>query len=202
MAAWAIVALASGETGDNPKQPGNLIRALLDLPAPPPFFTSLGRPLREQGPPADDAPSDLLLDYWSDRVGLARRSKEESISPSEKTRNRLLEGCLRDPRSLPSLRNYLPETPRATEEVKRLYDQEKQAGKRQKWWMELFHHWLMTHSKYFRDELIQAARGATFKTQLLGWLEGKEELEALARLDWDQAEERLLSPRFRLQWEK
>ena len=45
--------------------------------------------------------------------------------------------------------------------------------------------WLMTRSEYFRDDLIRAAKNAAYKE---GWLEGEQELLALAHLDWSQAE--------------
>jgi hypothetical protein len=71
------------------------------------------------------------------------------------------------------------------ERIKRLYDREQAVGQRDATWTMPVRAWLRMHSKYFLDELIQAARQATFKSW---WLEGKEELLALARLDWAQAE--------------
>ena len=43
----------------------------------------------------------------------------------------------------------------------------------------------MLNSKYFRDDLVRRARSAHDKD---GYIEGEEELTALARLDWEQAE--------------
>jgi hypothetical protein len=179
LATWATVALAMGEPGDSAEPSRDPVRALLDLPAPPPPWTGIVKPPRPQAAPADDAPIDQLLRYWSER------KQEESIRPSEKTSNRLLEGCLREPQYLPYLVRFLPNTPEAAEQVKRLYDEQGRLGNMSAQGKNAVHNWLMTHSKHFRDELIRVARGAVFKYFAL---EGKAELVALARLDWAQAE--------------
>jgi hypothetical protein len=105
--------------------------------------------------------------------------------PTDRTCRRLLEGCEKEPRYLPHLLRFLPETPEAVARVKKLYDPAAASAKPDDAWTTAVRNWLMRHGPYFRDELIRAARNATFKS--FG-LEGKEELVALARLDWARAE--------------
>jgi hypothetical protein len=109
--------------------------------------------------------------------------------PTGKTRSRLLDGCEKKPEYVPSLSRFLPDTPEAAERVMKLFDQEQKAKQLYPNWTKQVRAWLRHHSKYFRDELIQAAKDATFK--FFGQ-EGKEDVLALVRLDWEQAEPILL----------
>src|SRR5262245_20800583 len=126
----------------------------------------------EAKPPADDAPIKELIAYW-DRSHGANAPK-----PSDKVRQRLLEACEDRPELTPGLISRLPET---TDTHDRLYklleDEENGLNLKEFLW-----NWLRLNSKYFRDDLIAAARG-----ELPNRTPPDDNLLALARLDWEAA---------------
>jgi hypothetical protein len=178
-AAWVILAVTSGEPEAKAGQGSDPISALLELPAPAPPWEGKVNPPRNDAAPADDTPLDLLLRYWS------RQPEKERPRLTDRARSRLLEGCEKEPQHLPHLLPFFPDTPDTVERVKKLYDRVQLVAKPGSNWTESVRFWLMTHSNYFRDELIQAARASRFR---LGSLDGKREILALVKLDWAQAE--------------
>jgi HEAT repeats len=127
-------------------------------------------------PPDDDVPLGKLIEYWSGHSDVEDR--DDIKKPSEKVSYRLLEACEDRPRLLEDLINLMPETPDASDRLYRLFTEEKVKAAT---WKDRLRIWLMRHSSYFRDELIELASSTNDddKTQYY--------LEALAKLDWEVA---------------
>src|SRR5499426_2157432 len=127
----------------------------------------------EAKPPADDAPIKELIAYWNQDHGA------NDPKPSDKVRQRLLEACEDRPELTPGLIDSLPQT---TDTHDRLYKLlEEDLGDDSDWKSDL-RRWLQHNSRYFRDDLIVAARGeAEDETS------PSESLRSLARLDWEVA---------------
>jgi HEAT repeats len=139
----------------------------------------------DKPPPADDAPIEKLIEYWSryggaEDTSLFYESKEKMQKPTDKVRYRLLEACEDRPWLLTSLLNLMPGTPDACERLYRLLTEENDIDKG---WREGLHRWLMFHSNYFRGDLIAHARSINnYNVDTTGVA-----LVALAKLDWEEA---------------
>ncbi|MBL8190085.1 MAG: hypothetical protein JNK38_18870, partial [Acidobacteria bacterium] len=183
----------------------NVIAQLLDNSAPPPpmpkevtdvigdFSKLVSEEVNErtQEPPENASPRQVVRFWeWHGR-------RETGRQPSEKARWQLLETCLQNEHlDCAWVRDYFPDTPAAYERVKAYLDDTSSPvlkpdsayepldvaeRKRRK---ERYRSWLMRHSNFFRDELIQAAR----EVSASGYqLYNQSNLEALARLDWKAA---------------
>jgi len=127
----------------------------------------------ESKPPADDAPIKELIAYWT------QDHDTNAPKPSDKVRQRLLEVCETRPELTPNLVDFLPET---TDTHDRLYKLLEEEPGDEFQWKSFLRDWLQHNSRYFRDELIAAARAADDRAHDAG-----EDLKALARLDWDAA---------------
>ncbi|HEY6400387.1 MAG TPA: HEAT repeat domain-containing protein, partial [Blastocatellia bacterium] len=125
----------------------------------------------ESKPPADDAPISELLDYWQTHAAT-------SPKPSDKVRQRLLEACEDRPESLPGLMDLLPETTDTHDRLYKLLQEEPDDSS----WKSDLRNWLQRNSGYFRSDLIAEARG-----EGMGENSQKDNLIALARLDWETA---------------
>jgi hypothetical protein len=90
---------------------------------------------------------------------------------------------------LPYLVEFLPDTSDAHDRVKELWDRADPGERHGEEWKGV-REWLMFRSLYLRDELVEIARAARDEE---GWVEGTDELEALARLDWAAATPILLA---------
>ena len=169
----------------------NVLQNLLDLPAPPPpnplFYVRqsnrAGEFYSKKNPPADDAPIEDLLEYWS-RQSSNYRELGYNIAPSKKTLERILEEVEEKPETLPSYLNALPRTKDVAEFVKKLYDKEVAKEDGDEDWQYAVRNWLKLNSKYFSDELFEVANQATDTEE---YVTNQDELLALARVDWDKA---------------
>jgi PAS domain-containing protein len=133
-------------------------------------------PSKEKGkPPADDAPIKDLIDYYWDQDHGANTPK-----PSDKVRQRLLEACEDRPELMLRLIEYLPETPDADDRLYKLLDEED--GENSDVWKASLQNWLLRNSRYFRDDLLAAAREEAANGTPPG-----DYLLSLARLDWEAA---------------
>src|SRR5439155_5299749 len=90
------------------------------------------------------------------------------------------------PEYLPALiqAEILPDTAEFQNRMKAAYDRAP-LGDDAPQWKPAVHDWLMTHGRYFRDQLVEAAGRMKFEDDHLS---GLDELRALARLDWPTAE--------------
>jgi HEAT repeat protein len=169
---------------------------LLDHPAPPPPTLKevteaialdnqwraerLNSELPEPGPTATPR---MLTTYW------ALQARTHPSRPvAEAARWRLLEACFEDPRFEPETVTFLPDTPPAHERVKQYLDQPhtemRGAMDEDKNGLRYLRDWLMRHSGYYRDELIE--RAGDVRQDNDEW-RGGDDLAALARLDWAAA---------------
>jgi hypothetical protein len=133
----------------------------------------------KKGSPADDAPIEDLILYWS-----IRRYGDKSAGlpgPSDVVRERLLSAAERRPWILPKLYDFLPQN---TDTHDRLYkvltkDSTEFDDIEENDWRASLYRWLQFNTKYLRNELIETVRkGDNNDSNKL------DEIEALAILDW------------------
>jgi hypothetical protein len=127
----------------------------------------------ETKPPADDAPIKELIVYWR------RNHGANSEKPSDKVRQRLLEACEDRPILTLGLMELLPETTDTHDRLYKLIEEDVVDDYDLRGFLR---RWLQHNSRYFRSDLIAAARGEIGNETSPG-----ESLQALARLDWDAA---------------
>ena len=173
----------------DPVDPGGMIEGILELPLPPPDWEQhvdlalmpllLGSPRDVADVPDDGAPLEVLLAFWS-RVAEMRADLE----PTAAARERLLDAVEGRPETLHILLECLPDNPQAHDRVRRLLDAAPSLRSNVNARVRV-RAWLMRRSRYFRSELIVAARQAVDAD---GAVRGHEELRALARLDWHAAD--------------
>ncbi|MEP6902571.1 MAG: HEAT repeat domain-containing protein [Actinomycetota bacterium] len=174
--------------------PANLLKQLLDLPAPPPLDELSSQALkskpvsREPGfydknrIPPDDAPIEELLDYWS-MQSRTYRLLRYNVKPSDKTIERLLEYCEDKPEGLNLFLNILPTRPKIAESVKHIYDLMLQVKTRE-YGIYTIRNWLVYHSDVYVDELLKKAEKVKDKDE---YVTNQAELLALTRIDWEKA---------------
>jgi hypothetical protein len=136
----------------------------------------------KKGPPADDAPIEDLISYWSiRRYGGKSGGLPE---PSDIVRERLLSAAERRPWILPRLYDFLPKN---TDTHDRLYkaltkDPKEFDNIGDNNWRGSLYWWLQFNTRYLRDELIEAVRtGDNNEYDKL------DQIGALAKLDWPTA---------------
>jgi len=169
----------------------NVLPGLLNMPAPPPpnpFFTPAHSERGEdfynkEKPPAEDAPIEDLLDYWSSQSN-SYRELGYNPKPSPKTLDRISREIDKTPEKLPSFLNVLDESEETGDFVKRLYDDELGAKKFEKDWRDTVRRWLTYHTKHFSSELVGGAESATDSGE---YVTNQTELLALAQVDWEKA---------------
>jgi hypothetical protein len=129
-------------------------------------------PEEESKPPADDAPTKELIAYWRQVHGA------NAPKPSDKVRRRLLEACEDRSDLIRNLINFLPETTDTHDRLYKLFEEEQDESDLKNFLWK----YLQFNSRYFRDDLIAAAREETGNgvPHVLS-------LAALARLDWEEA---------------
>jgi hypothetical protein len=176
----------------------NLLKQLLDLPAPAPvdevmaqFVKSLATS-RESAffapdsvPPADDAPVEDIIEYWSVQSRNAISSQRRAnLKPSEKTVERILEYCEDNPAYLYNFLGILQPNQKTAESVKKIYDRLEQQDEKNGYSSEQIKRWLTYNSTYYIDELVKKAEKVKDKER---YVTNQGELLALARVDWERA---------------
>ena len=177
----------------NPDRSDPIMR-LLDLPpSPPESAYEYANPWERKNPPpipGDDAPVKQLIQYWT-------RTKHSypPDSPSDKVKLRFLVAIEKDAELIPDLLrdDLLPDLPEAHDRVKEWLDKrplltgnnKDQEDLDEKWDQDRARDWLMLHSRYLRDELIERA---TLLREVVGSIQNEKELAALAKLDWERAQ--------------
>jgi hypothetical protein len=170
----------------------NVLPGLLNLPAPPPpnpFFRPSGTEPRDENfydkekPPADDAPIEDLLDYWTAQSN-GYRALGYNPRPSARSLDRLMDEIERNPDKLTGLLNVLGESGETADFVKKIYDTEVSARKLEKEWREAVRRWLTYNSNYFPNDLAPRAQAATDVGE---YVSNQDELLALARVNWEKA---------------
>ena len=190
-----ILILLSGQAvfSQRPAPRTDLLQKLIDLPAPAPFDPPQdGGKTREKLPnfeeddnvPPDDAPIEDLLDYWSrDYDGLY--TAKYIPTPSEKTVERILEYCEKNPGSMVNYLSMLPSTPEAVDTVKRIYD--KLGGDPPDYRYRRLQEWLKFNSDLYIDDLVSGANAISDVENYVP-LQNQYALRALAHIDWDRAQ--------------
>lgn len=172
--------------------PSDPIQALLDLPAPlPQSAYDYSNPWeREDKPPlpGEDAPIELLIKYWTNH-GFPNPKQPP---PSERVKRRFLSATEKEPELIQGflLRDLLPDTSETHDRLKAWLDgghpvnDDSSESQSEKLDRERVRQWLMTHSRYFRDELEQKAVNLR---EVDGHIINEQFLIAFARLDWEKA---------------
>jgi hypothetical protein len=152
------------------------------LPAEAPSQDAANPARVKNGPPADDAPIEELIRYWSNQRNGGKSSGAQG--PSDIVRERLLSAAERRPWILPPLFDFLPQN---TDTHDRLYQilskdpNEFDDIQENNWRVSLY--WcLQFHTQFLRNELIDAVR-----TKDNNDPNKLDQIEALARLDWPTA---------------
>lgn len=174
----------------------NLLKQMLDLPAPPPVDESLTQALNadpvKREPdfysknkiPPDDAPIEDLIAYWSAQ-SRTYAPLRYNVKPSEKTLERLLEYCEENPVAILTFLNILPTKPEIAETVKRLYDKLAEAeAEKPEFISYRIREWLVYNSNFYVDELVKKVEKVKDKDE---YVTNQKELLALAQVDWDKA---------------
>lgn len=173
-------------------QKQDAVMGLLRLPAPPPPNPQVSKRARRYGdpffnkkaPPRDDAPIDDVLDYWSQQQR-AIRNPRYTPEMSAKTLERIEREVEDDPSKLPRVLGSLPETDKAAEFVKRIYDREGTSGVFDKDERKEIKEWLIYHSSFFSDELYRRAQRTKDSEE---YVTNQEDLLQLARHDFSRAQ--------------
>jgi hypothetical protein len=173
----------------------NLLKQLLDLPAPPRVnptgdvsFISI-KPERPDGfydsknIPPDDAPLEILLDFWERQSGSFDEFRH-NLRPSKETLRRLMEAIDSDHEKLDNFIKLFPTDPDVADFVQRIYKAEKEEAKTSGSWLDTVRRWLRNNSDMFLNELLTDVRDIQEED---GRVNNQEELIALAKIDWNAA---------------
>jgi len=165
---------------------GQLVREMLNLPAPPPPAGLPGSDLPQNNPmrapqftePAEDAPLKTLGRYWI-KIGKPREK-----APSAKVMQRLLDFCESEPGYLADLIDLLPRDVAASKRVKAIFD--RQTSLQGEEWNQKVVAYLQANGGYFHEQLLAEARKA-HDDEEIGGVEHSEQVERLAEVDWPMA---------------
>ncbi|MBV6497275.1 MAG: hypothetical protein DCC44_08700 [Acidobacteria bacterium] len=166
----------------------DVVGQLLQIPAPPPPNPLVVRPIYTDSeakaePPADDAPIAELWAFWSS-VNIPARSLGYRPKMSDKTFQRLKARIDRDPLEITSILGAFDDSERSYELVKKAFDTLTANEKIEEGQLSDIREWLVNHSPYFTDELLERAR--TTKDTAT-YVENQEELLQLTRFDFEKA---------------
>lgn len=171
----------------------NLLKQILDLPAPRAASGETETPKKErdaefladENVPADDAPIEDLIDYWSNQSGKFARLSYQ-IKPSAKTVERLLEYSEGKPSAIVDFLNILPAKTEVADKVKQIYDQLPVMEGENNYLRETVNNWLKFNSRYYLDDLLRQAQKIKDQNN---YVQNDHQLllRSLARVDWDSA---------------
>jgi len=130
-------------------------------------------------PPADDAPIEKLIAYWS-VYGFKEFDQAQAL-PSDKVRQRFLDYLENRPWMAGQLSHFLPDTPDTYDRLYKVLNEEADERDRSSW-QNILRRKLMFNSSYFREDLLDEAR---FLSKNL--YPDYSVLRVLAGLDWDAA---------------
>ncbi|MEZ5425008.1 MAG: hypothetical protein R2747_01975 [Pyrinomonadaceae bacterium] len=175
----------------------NLLRQLLDLPAPPPVaekeeeksekLPRYAMSFDEKEFPADDAPIEDLLAYWSVQAETTFLGRGTNVPKlSVKSAERLLGELENTPEKLDGFLKHLPTTPEIAGQVKEIFDLSQNAGGIDDDWRKTVKSWLKHNSRFYLDQLAAEASLARDQEKY-GSVDKDEELKALARVDREAA---------------
>ena len=169
------------------------LRAFLDQPAPrPPYplvknkqsaFRSELLQLSRSKVPADDAPIEVILQYW-EIMNSGFSTERHTPKPSPAVIDRLYAEIDKDPSILLRVLNVLPDDQRTTALAQQLYDSQSPGVGRSRYDQSRLKEWLSLHSRTHVQDL---ARRAAQVREDGEYLTNHEDLLALTHVDYDQA---------------
>lgn len=169
------------------------IVTLLNLPAPPPpnplVRTPEGsRPAEfydKNSPPADDAPIEDLIDYWT-RMSSAYQELGYNPKPSGRVLDRLLREIEKDPDKIGNYINLLDDDGHSAKLASDIYRRlSAQGTEDQRELKKTLKRWLTFHTNEFSTDLERAASRVGDVGE---YVSNQDDLLALTRVDWEKAE--------------
>jgi len=172
---------ASGQEELLPAAVNQLLRQR-PLPSEAPSQDAADPARVKKGPPADDAPIEDLIEYWS-RQGDGGKSSDPP-GPSDIVRERLLGAAERRPRILPKLYDFLPQNMDTHDRLYRTLTKDPKEFEdiEENNWRVSLYWWLQSNTQHLRNELIEAVR-----TRDNNDSEKLDKIDALVKLDWPAA---------------
>lgn len=170
-----------------------LLNQMLDLPAPKAVVSVSADTVEkerseefyaDENIPPDDAPTADLLAYWA-KKSQEYRWNQFSVTPSDRTAERILEECEDNPELLNQYLGVLPTDPKIAESVKRIYDKMKKDPQAM-YQRNQVREWLKFNSNFYVSELVSAAQEIRDSND---YVQNEHQfiLRALAKVDWDTA---------------
>ena len=165
---------------------------LLDLPAPPSVIPVKAKAAEETRPedfydekniPPDDAPIEDLLDYWKQKSEQFDKFRY-NLKPSKETLERILNELREKPELVADYIKILPAEPEVIALVKNAYEKGSEGERQNYGKQENLRIWLRNNSDTFINELSQSVEMIRMNDRILN---NQEDLEALARVDWNRA---------------
>lgn len=195
--ASVLMLLVSVPSFSQTAKTADLLRQMLDLPAPAPSGEDEGgiqkkdRPadfLSHKNIPPDDAPIEDLTDYWASQSG-SPYTFNFSPKASEKTIERLLDYCDEHPEELLKFLSVFPPKREVAERVKAIYDKlmsDEYSSKYEAYEFTQIREWLKHNSTFYLDEMVRAAQKVKDTNEYIS-NEDQYTLRSLGRVDWDSA---------------
>lgn len=187
-ASIAILATFAVAAAQTPRV--DLIKELLDLPAPAPtgvqgsspdLLPLTYGPMPLDGPPSDDAPIVELIQFWG-RVGRSAARLRYRPTPSARTVERLLDfSSDEQPSLLFGILNILPVE---KEIVERVLEVREKVRQRSDLSTDAIDEWLTFNTDFAIEKLVEASQKVIDKDE---YVTNQEELLALAKVDWTRA---------------
>jgi len=169
----------------------NPLPVLLNLPAPPPpnpfyrptFSDRSEEFFSKKNPPADDASTNDLMEYWA-RQNFQTGQLVYTPKLTDKALRRIMDELEKKPEKLVEYLNLLPESDDTTEFVKNLYNSEMSGRKFDPSWRTTVRNWMTYHTPMFSEELYQKARLVADTKE---YVTNQDDVLALARVNWEMA---------------
>jgi len=185
----------SGQCAPSSQPEENLLDQLLALSAPAPDWRQLPperlSPVEFQEPIRD---ADEFLKKWSHtKIASEYQFTSEKKENSELTpdiQGKLLEDCKSYPKYLPKLLGFFNESSATYDTVFSIFQQADMLEIYTSRETQEIKQWLIARSIYFRDDLIQSAKSFHFDGE---YIQNKNALNILSRLDWATAKPILIS---------
>lgn len=178
------------ETSDAQKKE-IVLPLLLEIPAPPPvnpYFQVVSNKRSEgffdaENPPPDNAPIQDLLDYWSHQNN---RSVvyDHTLKPSDTVARRIINEIDKTPKLLPNFLFALSHKQEFADEVKRIFERERELENIPNYRKRIVKEWLGLNSDYAIEDLERAASQVRDTRE---YVTNQNHLLALAKVDFERA---------------
>src|SRR5690242_7276942 len=186
LAALSVFLFPTTQAAENP------LLTLLNLPAPPPPNPQTARAANERPedfyskskPPPDDAPIDVLMDYWRNQ-SQTYNDLNYKIYPSERVLDRLTGEIQKEPSTINEFLNIFPRSDTSAKFVKEMYEKMTTPQREDREQRYQARRWMKYNTPYYSAEL---ARDAAKVADAGDYVVNHRELIALARVDWNFAE--------------